>query len=485
MLCHIVIALIITFCDAAPHPPGHHYYKTHHQPMWRYVKPFTAFTWNKPKMAQPEVPVARAASKDVVDVAVGAGAFTTLVKIVSDLGLVDTLKGAEALTVFAPSDDAFAKLPAGTLESLTPDQAKEIVLRHVVTAKVPAAAVATGPVETIGGEVIDLIKTEAGGVQIAYEGNTINVVTADVMASNGVIHIIDKVILPATAGPVEKEALGDVVDIAVGAGAFTTLVKIVSDLELVDTLKGAEALTVFAPSDDAFAKLPAGTLESLTPAQAKEIVLRHVVTAKVPAADVATGPVETIGGEVIDLIKTEAGGVQIGYEGNTINVVTADVMASNGVIHIIDKVILPATAGPVEKEALGDVVDVAVGAGAFTTLVKIVSDLGLVDTLKGAEALTVFAPSDEAFAKLPAGTLESLTPDQAKTIVLRHVVTAKVPAAAVTTGPVGTIGGEVIDLVKTPEGGVQINYNGNTQNVVTADVMASNGVIHVIDSVIL
>merc|ERR1719225_683421 len=167
------------------------------------------------------------------------------------------------------------------------------------------------------------------------------------MASNGVIHIIDKVILPATAGPVEKEALGDVVDIAVGAGAFTTLVKIVSDLELVDTLKGAEALTVFAPSDD------------------------------------ATGPVETIGGEVIDLIKTEAGGVQIGYEGNTINVVTADVMASNGVIHIIDKVILPATAGPVEKEALGDVVDIAVGAGAFTTLVKIVSDLELVDTLKG------------------------------------------------------------------------------------------------------
>ena len=141
---------------------------------------------------------------------------------------------------------------------------------------------------------------------------------------------------------------------------------------------------------------------------------------------------------------------------------------------------------PVAKAApLGDVVDVAVGAGAFTTLVKIVSDLGLVDTLKGAEALTVFAPSDEAFAKLPAGTLESLTPDQAKTIVLRHVVTAKVLAAAVTTGPVDTIGGEVIDLVKTPEGGVQINYNGNTQNVVTADVMASNGVVHVSDSVIL
>lgn len=144
-----------------------------------------------------------------------------------------------------------------------------------------------------------------------------------------------------------------------------------------------------------------------------------------------------------------------------------------------------APAVDVRNNELGDVVDVAVGAGSFTTLVKIVSDLGLVDTLKGAEALTVFAPSDDAFAKLPEGTLESLSPEAAKEIVLRHVVTAKVPAAAVQTGTVGTIGGENIDLVKTAEGGVQIVYNGNTVNVVAADVMASNGVIHVIDSVIL
>merc|ERR1712073_98019 len=144
MLCHtIVIAFLIAFCDAAP---------------GRYYK------------RKPMAPVAKAAPLgDVVDVAVGAGAFTTLVKIVSDLGLVDTLKGAEALTVFAPSDDAFAKLPA--------------------------AAVATGPVGTIGGEEIGLVKTAAGGVQINYNGNTQNVVTADVMASNGVIHVIDSVIL--------------------------------------------------------------------------------------------------------------------------------------------------------------------------------------------------------------------------------------------------------------------------------------------------
>merc|ERR1711913_2298 len=191
---------------------------------------------------------------------------------------------------------------------------------------------------------------------------------------------------------------------------------------------------IFAPSDDAFAKLPEGTLESLTTEQAKAIVSRHVVAgATVYAADVATGDVETFGGEKVGLVKTPEGGVQVAYNGQTVNVVTADVEGSNGVIHVIDNVILG-----------GDVVDVAIGAGSFTTLVKIVSDLGLVETLKGVEAVTIFAPSDDAFAKLPEGTLESLSAEDAKAIILRHVVAAKVPAAAVSTGAVDTIGGEAI-----------------------------------------
>merc|ERR1719170_139020 len=169
------------------------------------------------------------------------------------------------------------------------------------------------------------------------------------------------------------------------------------------------------------------------------------------AADVATGDVETFGGEEVGLVKT-----------------------ANGVIHVIDEVILGK-----------DVVDVAVGAGAFTTLVKIVSDLGLVPTLKGVDAVTIFAPSDEAFKKLPEGTLESLTTEQAKAIVSRHVVPgATVYAADVTTGSVGTFGGENIDLIKN-DSGVQVSYNDNAVNVVSADVKANNGVIHVIDAVIL
>merc|ERR1712193_299062 len=372
---------------------------------------------------------------------------------------------------------------------------------------VMAADVATGDVETFGGETVGLVKTEEGGVQVVYNGQTVNVVTPDVAASNGVIHVIDNVIVGAPEPVPEAEPepevqeapvaeVGDVVDVAVGNGAFTTLVKIVSDLGLVETLKGVEAVTIFAPSDDAFAKLPEGTLESLTPEQAKAIVSRHVIAgATVMAADVATGSVETFGGESIDLIKTAEGGVQVAYNGQTVNVVAADVAASNGVIHVIDNVILgapepapePAPEAPVAKAAeVGDVVDVAVGNGAFTTLVKIVSDLGLVETLKGVEAVTIFAPSDDAFAKLPEGTLESLTPEQAKAIVSRHVVAgATVMAADVATGSVETFGGESIDLIKTEDGGVQVSYNGNAVNVVAADVKASNGVIHVIDAVIL
>merc|ERR1711951_110284 len=101
---------------------------------------------------------------DLVDTAVGAGNFKTLVKLVQDLGLEQTLRNAKGVTVFAPTDAAFAKLPAGTLESLSTEQAKKIVLTHVVGAKVPAAQVQTGKVATFGGEKIKLIKTRRGGV---------------------------------------------------------------------------------------------------------------------------------------------------------------------------------------------------------------------------------------------------------------------------------------------------------------------------------
>ena len=138
---------------------------------------------------------------NIVDVAIAAGNFKTLVQLLIDLDLVDTLRNKEAQTIFAPSDEAFSKLPEGTLESLSPKQAKATVLRHVLDGMtVPANAVVTGPVDTLGGEEITLIKTR-GDVQISYMKNYMNVVNADVMADNGVIHVIDKVILPPSKFP--------------------------------------------------------------------------------------------------------------------------------------------------------------------------------------------------------------------------------------------------------------------------------------------
>ena len=140
---------------------------------------------------------------NIVDVAIAAGDFKTLVQLLIDLDLVDTLRNKERQTIFAPSDEAFEKL--GGLQSL--DHLKHIgelkatVLRHVLDGMtVPANAVVTGPVDTLGGEEITLIKT-GGDVQISYMKNYMNVVNADVMADNGVIHVIDKVILPPSKFP--------------------------------------------------------------------------------------------------------------------------------------------------------------------------------------------------------------------------------------------------------------------------------------------
>ena len=140
--------------------------------------------------------------------------------------------------------------------------------------------------------------------------------------------------------------LGDVVEVAEANGNFKSLVDLLTELDYVDILKGLSSQTIFAPSDAAFAKLAEGTLKNLTTKQKRSIVSRHIVEGKtILAADVESGPIETYYGllptRYLDLIKTDTGGVQISYKNNIINVVTPDVMASNGVIHVIDKLILP------------------------------------------------------------------------------------------------------------------------------------------------
>ena len=401
----------------------------------------------------------------ITDIAVGNPDFSTLVAALQAAGLAETLMGEGPFTVFAPTNEAFAKLPAGTLDELLKPENKQkltdILLYHVVSGSVLAADVVNlTEAETVLGQKVD-VKVDMGTVMI----NDATVTATDILADNGVIHVIDTVLLPA----------GDIVETAVADGRFTTLAAALGAAELVETLKGEGPFTVFAPTDDAFAKLPAGTLDELLKPENKQkltdILLYHVVSGKVMAADVVTlMEAETVLGQKVT-VKVDMGNVYI----NEAQVIITDVKASNGVIHVIDTVLLPKS----------DIVETAIADGRFTTLAAALGAAGLVDTLKGEGPFTVFAPTDDAFAKLPAGTIDSLLKPENKQqltdILLYHVVSGQVLAAdVVTLSEAETVLGQKV-MIKVMDGKVYINDS----QVIITDILTSNGVIHVIDTVLL
>ena len=294
----------------------------------------------------------------IVDVAVANGSFTTLVAAVQAAGLVDTLSGDGPFTVFAPTDDAFAAALDAlglTAEELLADTETltTILTYHVVSGEVASTDLSDGMMAaTVQGEEITVDLSD--GVKI----NDVNVVIADVPASNGIIHAIDGVLLPPTVAEAlglggdameEEEAMeeeatvGNLAEVATEAGSFTTLLAAVEAAGLTDaiTAEGSQ-FTVFAPTDDAFAaalealgltaeELLADT-ETLT-----TILTYHVVVGEVTSGDLVDGAVTTLQGEEITVDLSD--GVMI----NTANVTAADVDASNGVIHVIDAVLLPPT----------------------------------------------------------------------------------------------------------------------------------------------
>ena len=405
--------------------------------------------------------------QSIVDIAVADGRFETLVAALQAAGLAETLAGEGSFTVFAPTDDAFAKLPEGTVEALLQDipALTDILLYHVVDGKVMAEDVVTlESAQTLQGEAVS-ISVENGMVYI----NDAQVIITDIMASNGVIHVIDSVLLPPA-----EEPMSSIAEIAAADGRFETLVAALDAAGLVETLAGEGSFTVFAPTDDAFAKLPEGTVEALLqdiPALT-DILLYHVVDGKVMAEDVVMlNEAKTLNGRYVD-IKVDNGMVYI----NDAQVIITDIMASNGVIHVIDSVLLP-------PESVGSIVDIAVADGRFTTLAAALDAAGLVETLSNEGRFTVFAPTDDAFAKLPEGTIEALLQDipALTDILLYHVVDGKVMAADVVTME------EAQTLLGEP---VSIRVDGdmvyiNDAQVLITDIVADNGVIHVIDSVLL
>jgi len=268
----------------------------------------------------------------------------------------------------------------------------------------------------------------------------------------------------------------DVVTTAVEAGSFTTLVAAVKAAGLVEALQGEGPFTVFAPSDAAFAKLPEGTVENLLKPENKDrltaILTYHVVPADVMAKDVVkVRNAVTLNGQRVDVMVEPEGGVRI----DGANVVKTDIDCSNGVIHVVDSVLMP---------SFDSIVATAKEAGSFSTLLAAAKAAGLAETLGKDGPFTVLAPTDEAFAKLPEGTVEYLLKPENKSkladLLKRHVISGRVFSEdAKKAGKATTLlGDEVKFMVR--DGKVMVE--GAT--VVGADVQASNGVIHVIDTVL-
>ena len=272
------------------------------------------------------------ADKDIVDVAVASGKFNTLVAAVKAAGLVDALKSKGPLTVFAPTDEAFAKLPKGTVEDLLKPENKaklvSLLTYHVASGKLAAAEVqkSTGVVSLQG----QRLGFKTVGDRVMVDGAT--VVLADVAAKNGVIHAIDQVVMPTGK---------NIVEVASGTGKFATLLAAATAAGLAETLSSGGPFTVLAPTDDAFAKLPKGTVEDLLKPENKEklvaILTLHVIAGRVDSTGAtAAGHAKSLQGGRLTFTATDHG-----LSVNGAKIVTADINASNGIIHVIDGVLLP------------------------------------------------------------------------------------------------------------------------------------------------
>jgi uncharacterized surface protein with fasciclin (FAS1) repeats len=288
-----------------------------------------------------------AQSGTIVDIAVEDGRFETLVAALTAADLVDALSGEGPFTVFAPTDDAFAALPEGTVEGLLADipALTSVLTYHVAPGSFMAAdVVELSEIGTLEGSPISIEVTDNGVVL----NGSVNIIITDIEASNGVIHVIDAVLLPPSMMPEmpEDEMMVDpnsITGIAAANGNFSTLVAALQAAGLDEVLASSGSYTVFAPTDAAFAALPAGTVEALLEdiPTLTSILLYHVVPGTVLAADVVTlNSADTLAGSPI-YINADDGVVLNG----SVNVTSTDITASNGVIHVIDAVLLPPTFG--------------------------------------------------------------------------------------------------------------------------------------------
>lgn len=436
--------------------------------------------------------IANGERSDLVQTAVSAGNFTTLTAALQLTGLDQVLADqSRQFTVFAPTDEAFAELGQDTITALLNDTEtlSDILLYHVIADQ----SVDSDTAISLAGQTVTM--ANADETSLSLDGmrlfiNTSEVTTTDVMASNGIIHVIDKVLTPP-ADPSEPEqsepTTQNIVATALAAGNFNTLAAALEATGLLPVLSDeSRDFTVFAPTDKAFDALGQDTINALLadPDTLRDILLYHVIPdAKVDAAtaiSLAGNTVETANGDDIAISLSE-GELFI----NRSKVIATDVMASNGIIHVLDSVLTPPAdeAEPV----LGTIVDTAIAAGSFNTLVAALQATGLDAVLANPDStFTVFAPTDDAFAKLGTDTINALLADPEKltAILLYHVLgdqaVDSTTAISLAGSSVPTVNGESVSISLDGE-----RLLINQSEVIIPDVRASNGIIHAIDTVLL
>ena len=285
-------------------------------------------------------PPASPPTPNIVELAKATPNLSILVEAVVAADLAATLSGAGPFTVFAPTNDAFVALLGElgvTKDALLKDKPllTAVLTYHVLGAKVEKANVPVGKAITTLQKGV--FKVEApGGVLTITDGRnrTSKIIATDVQASNGVVHIIDKVILPANK---------NIVETAQGAASFSLLVEAVVAANLQGTLSGAGPFTVFAPTNDAFAAALAelgvskAALFANVPLLTK-ILTYHVVGARVLKAEIPAGPIATVQGETFTISPTF---ILTDQRARLTNITATDLFTSNGVIHTVNRVILP------------------------------------------------------------------------------------------------------------------------------------------------
>lgn len=412
-------------------------------------------------------------SNTIVDVASADENFSVLIDALELTDLKDALADENAeYTVFAPTNDAFSdlltELGYDELEDLPNDDLKEILLYHVLAGKAEANEVENGYYSTLADGPQDGYTLS---MYINMDDEMINsrasITATDIMADNGVIHVVDKVILPLSLS-----------GHAAANSAFSVLEEVVEKAGLSETLNNSSlSFTVFAPVDDAFNQLFTNlgfTLDDLSLEDLQPILLYHVVTGFLPSADIESGYVTTLSqiGEQFVSLQVSLGD-NIILNGNS-NIIIEDVVATNGIIHAIDEVLIPP-----------EVVDLALDNSDFSYLVEALVKVDLVEVLRDEGPFTVFAPVNSAFEDLfetlGVNGLNDIDDETLENVLLAHVVSGYFLSSDLSNGSMSTLNSEKSLTINVDNG---IVIDGDI-NVLLADIKGTNGVVHVIDKVIV